>query len=205
MRAIHRTRRWSFEVDSFAVVAAAVARTLEFVFAGLPVGRAAEMRAPCINHEQTVRRTVHPDAIFLLEFGVDSESEIGRVANLEKRVGFEECAGKKESKERQKPRCQLQRVPAALRRPVAALDAVLRGRAVLRERRPRGAHRARGQWRPAAELTLPAAGGTLRLAALNPGSREYLRASVDYDGIGRERARIASIWWCSACAPPAPS
>ena len=32
-------------------------------------------------------------------------------------------------------------------------------------------------------LSLPAAGGTLTLAAVNPGSREYLRASVDYDGL----------------------
>jgi uncharacterized protein len=33
-------------------------------------------------------------------------------------------------------------------------------------------------------VTLPASGASLRLIALNPGSREYLRASVDYDGIG---------------------
>ena len=33
-------------------------------------------------------------------------------------------------------------------------------------------------------ITLPASRGALRLIALNPGSREYLRASVDYDGIG---------------------
>ena len=33
-------------------------------------------------------------------------------------------------------------------------------------------------------ITLPAAGGAVRLVALNPGSREYLRASVDYDGLG---------------------
>ena len=33
-------------------------------------------------------------------------------------------------------------------------------------------------------ITLPASGSVLRLIALNPGSREYLRASVDYDGIG---------------------
>src|SRR5262249_6625895 len=33
-------------------------------------------------------------------------------------------------------------------------------------------------------ITLPASGSALRLIALNPGSREYLRASVDYDGIG---------------------
>ncbi|MGN6452501.1 MAG: hypothetical protein ACTHL7_05425 [Steroidobacteraceae bacterium] len=32
-------------------------------------------------------------------------------------------------------------------------------------------------------VTLPAGRGALRLAALNPGSREYLRASVDYDGL----------------------
>jgi uncharacterized protein len=32
-------------------------------------------------------------------------------------------------------------------------------------------------------ITLPAGRGTLRLIALNPGSREYLRASVDYDGL----------------------
>ncbi|HEY6482762.1 MAG TPA: hypothetical protein VIY54_04475 [Steroidobacteraceae bacterium] len=33
-------------------------------------------------------------------------------------------------------------------------------------------------------ITLPGAGGNLRLIGLHPGSREYLRASVDYDGIG---------------------
>jgi phage tail sheath protein FI len=33
-------------------------------------------------------------------------------------------------------------------------------------------------------ITLPAGGGALRLIGLNPGSREYLRASVDHDGIG---------------------
>jgi uncharacterized protein len=32
-------------------------------------------------------------------------------------------------------------------------------------------------------LTLPAGGDALQLQALNPGSREYLRASVDYDGV----------------------
>jgi len=32
-------------------------------------------------------------------------------------------------------------------------------------------------------ITLPAGRGALKLVALNPGSREYLRASVDYDGL----------------------
>ncbi len=35
-----------------------------------------------------------------------------------------------------------------------------------------------------ATVTLPAAGEALRLMAVNPGSREYLRAAVDYDAIG---------------------
>jgi uncharacterized protein len=34
-----------------------------------------------------------------------------------------------------------------------------------------------------ATLTLPAGHGELRLVAVNPGSREYLRAAVDYDGV----------------------
>lgn len=39
-----------------------------------------------------------------------------------------------------------------------------------------------------ATLKLTAGSGELRLIALNPGSREYLRASVDYDGIGEKEA-----------------
>ena len=43
----------------------------------------------------------------------------------------------------------------------------------------------------APSLTLPAGKSSLQLMALNPGSREYLRASVDYDGIGEnERDRF---------------
>ena len=34
-----------------------------------------------------------------------------------------------------------------------------------------------------ATLTLPATARRLRLVAVNPGSREYLRAAVDYDGV----------------------
>ncbi|MGC1459337.1 MAG: hypothetical protein WA825_13770, partial [Steroidobacteraceae bacterium] len=35
-------------------------------------------------------------------------------------------------------------------------------------------------------LRLPAGAGALHLTAVNPGSREYLRAAVDYDGIGAD-------------------
>jgi hypothetical protein len=38
----------------------------------------------------------------------------------------------------------------------------------------------------AATVTLPAGGSALQLVAVNPGSREYLRAAVDYDGIDGE-------------------
>lgn len=37
-----------------------------------------------------------------------------------------------------------------------------------------------------ATVTLPAGAGALRLVAVNPGSREYLRAAVDYDGVTAE-------------------
>jgi len=43
-------------------------------------------------------------------------------------------------------------------------------------------------------LTLPAERGELTLVGVNPGSREYLRASVDYDGVGEaERDRFNLI------------
>jgi phage tail sheath protein FI len=37
-------------------------------------------------------------------------------------------------------------------------------------------------------ITLPGPGGALTLIGLHPGTREYLRAAVDYDGIGPEEA-----------------
>src|SRR5581483_883647 len=67
VRSVHRPRRRPFEVDSFTVVTTAVTRTLEFVLRRLPVGRAAQVGAARINHEQPVWCAIHPDAIFLLE------------------------------------------------------------------------------------------------------------------------------------------
>jgi len=66
---------------------------------------------------------------------------------------------------------------------VAAGAAELCGRAVFRQWRPAGDHRARGQRCPACEPAVAAGPGALLLRALAPGTREYLRASVDYDGI----------------------
>ncbi len=79
--AIHRPRRRSFEVDSFAVVATAMAGTLEFVFTGFPVGRAAEVRAARINHKHAIGSFVNPDSILLLPLGIDAKCVIRRKAN----------------------------------------------------------------------------------------------------------------------------
>jgi uncharacterized protein len=42
-------------------------------------------------------------------------------------------------------------------------------------------------------LTLRAGAEVLRLRAVNPGSREYLRASVDYDGIGADESDLFNL------------
>src|SRR5579864_9750530 len=101
--AIHGARRGSLEVDAFTVVSAAVARALEFVFAGFPVGSATEMGTASVDHKQTIGRAIHPDAVFLLEFCIHSESEFGRVSDLENRVGFEKSAGKEEAEKCEEP------------------------------------------------------------------------------------------------------
>ena len=72
MGPVHGPGSWSFKVDTFVVVPATVAGTLEFVFAGLPIGRAPQVRAAGVDHEQAIGSTVHPNAIFLLELGVDT-------------------------------------------------------------------------------------------------------------------------------------
>ncbi len=53
----------------------------------------------------------------------------------------------------------------------------------------------------AATLTLNAGMGALTLGAVRPGTREFLRVSVDYDNV-RDRI-MNSISRCSACAPRA--
>src|SRR5260370_24262254 len=97
MRAIHGPRRRPFEVDTFAVVAAAVARALELVFAGFPIGRTAQMCAASVNDEHTALRAVHPEEVLLLPFGIDSQSVVRGVANLEHRGRLKERAGDRKS------------------------------------------------------------------------------------------------------------
>src|SRR5437773_1005859 len=103
MRAIHGTRRRSFKVDAFAVVAAAVAGALELVFAGLPIRRAAEMRAASVDDKHAIGRAVHPDTIFLLPFGVDAECIVRGIANFEDSGRFKEGAGEEEFEEGDEP------------------------------------------------------------------------------------------------------
>ena len=53
--AIHGTRSGAFEIHAFAIVAAAVAGALEFIFGGLPFGSAAQVRAAGENYEHAIR------------------------------------------------------------------------------------------------------------------------------------------------------
>ena len=83
VRAVHRAWRRAFEVHTFAVITAAVAGALEFVFAGLPIGSAAQMRAARVDYKDAVRSAVHPDAVFLLKFGIYAKRIVGRIADFE--------------------------------------------------------------------------------------------------------------------------
>src|SRR5713226_4751494 len=103
VRAIHWTRRGSLEVDTFAVVAASVAWALELVLAGLPIGCAAQVSAASVDDEYAIRRAVHPDAIFLLPFSIDTQGVVRGVADLENGGGFEERTGKEKFKEGDEP------------------------------------------------------------------------------------------------------
>src|SRR5919109_896337 len=106
MCAIHRTRRWPFEVHSLAVIPAAVARTLKLVFARLPVRRAAEMCASRVNNEQTIRRAINPNAIFLLPFGVHAQPIVSGIADFETCRRFEQRSRQEEAEEGEKPGCK---------------------------------------------------------------------------------------------------
>src|SRR5438874_2631873 len=90
VRAIHGTRCRSFKVDTFAVVSAPVARALKLVFAGLPIGCAAQVSAAGVDDKHAVRRAVHPYAVLLLPFGIDAEGVVRSVTDLEHGGGFGE-------------------------------------------------------------------------------------------------------------------
>jgi len=58
-----------------------VTGTLKLVFARFPIGRAAEMRATRVDHEDPIGSLIHPDAILLLPLSVYAERVIRRKAN----------------------------------------------------------------------------------------------------------------------------
>src|SRR5580698_789469 len=103
---IHGTRGGTLEVNSFAVVSAAVTRTLEFVFARLPVRSATQMSAARVNHEDAIGRPVYPDAVSLLELGVHAQPILLGIADLEAGCRLEQSTGQKETEKGNEPRDQ---------------------------------------------------------------------------------------------------
>jgi hypothetical protein len=65
-----------------------MARTLEFVLAGLPVWSAAQMSAARVNHKNTIGSAIDPYAVLLLELGIDTKPEFGWVTDLKSRGWF---------------------------------------------------------------------------------------------------------------------
>ena len=91
--------RRTFKVDSAAVIATAVAGTLEFVHTRFPVRRATEMSATGIEHKNTLCVSNHPNPKILLKFRVDSKGKIRRVANSEHGLRFVQGAWEEKTKE----------------------------------------------------------------------------------------------------------
>ena len=88
VRAVHRPRRRTLEVDAFGVIAAAVAGALELVLAGLPFRRAAQVGAARKDHENAVGLAHHPDAVGHQKTLVDAQIEIRRETDGEDGIGF---------------------------------------------------------------------------------------------------------------------
>src|SRR5689334_17408614 len=102
LRAVHRSRRGAFEVDALAVVTATVTRAFEFVFAGFPVGGAAEMSAARIDHKETIGSTRDPDAVLLLPLRIDADSVISGRTDLENTGRLENRTRQEKPNEHQK-------------------------------------------------------------------------------------------------------
>ena len=74
----------------------------ELIFARLPVGSAAQMRADRGDHEQAVRRPRDPDSVLLLPLGVDSERIVVRRADPKCPRRFKDGARQEKPQEHQK-------------------------------------------------------------------------------------------------------
>src|SRR6185369_9822892 len=102
-------RRRAFEVNAFTVVTTTVARAFEFVFTGLPVGRATEVCAARVDDEEPIGRSRHPDAVLLLPFGIDTQRVVAWSADAKDAGRFENRARQEEPHEHQEERRQRSR------------------------------------------------------------------------------------------------
>src|SRR5271155_4808706 len=105
--AVHGTRRGAFEIDAFAVVAAAVAGAFEFVFSGLPFRSAAKVRTASEDDEEAIGLADDPDAIGHEVALVNAQAEIRREADIEDGVGFVQRAGEEKTEEHQEVDAQV--------------------------------------------------------------------------------------------------
>src|ERR1700747_7262 len=64
------------------------------------------MRAACINYEQPIGRAVHPDAVFLLPFGIYAECVVGGITDFENCRRLKQGSRKKEPQKRNEPRTE---------------------------------------------------------------------------------------------------
>ena len=99
VRAVHRTRRGPFKINGLSIVAAAVTRTLELVFARFPLRRAAQVRTAGEHDKEAIGLLDDPNTIAHQELLVHAEIEIRGIADRENGVGFVECPRKKEPQE----------------------------------------------------------------------------------------------------------
>jgi len=70
--AIHRSGSRALKINSFTVITTTVTRALKLVFGRFPIRSTTKMSAARKDDEQPVRRAIHPDAVLLQPFFVNS-------------------------------------------------------------------------------------------------------------------------------------
>ena len=64
------------------------------------------MSAAGVDDKQPLGVSDDPDAVILLELGIDAEPEIGWITDSEDCTGFKQCPRKEEAQEHQEASCQ---------------------------------------------------------------------------------------------------
>ena len=62
------------------------------------------MRAARVDYEDSIRRAIDPDAVFLLKLCIHSQTVFFGIPDLEAGCWLEQSAGQKEAEESQEPR-----------------------------------------------------------------------------------------------------